>query len=498
MAQFNKTVRRQKTVVAQMPNKEGAMAFKPSDQLEFILRASTTVAKMDTFYEDGAESNRRFVELARLFGQYDPEFAMQTAWYTRNKFNMRTPTTVILAEAAYAGARGFDNVSDYVAKSIKRVDDMTELLAYCLTLNKKMRKTRANLPQVLRKGLAKAFVTFDSYQFAKYTKDDMAVKPRDVMFLAHPKPREGQRNMFENIIGGTLPLPETWENYIMVNGSTKKNWTYILDKMGYMGIVRNLRNLMKHGVNIDDVCTEVRDPERVRKSRMLPVQFYTAYRQIEKTDYAGVGAVKAALSDAMTLSAMNLDKIPGNTAVFCDNSGSMKGTIHPKSTVEYNDVGNVFGAMIASRADNCIVCGYGSEVVNAKLNARDSILTNVDKIDAAGSRAGGATYPSKCIDFLDKNMPNVDRIVFLTDEQGYGQSSCYDALNRFRQNHGVNPYVYTFDIQHYGTTQFPETERKHCTVGGWSDNTLRFINLYERDGTSLVDEVRSIDITMVR
>jgi hypothetical protein len=300
--------------------------------------------------------------------------------------------------------------------------------------------------------------------------------------------------MFENIIDGTLPLPETWENYIMVNGSTKKNWTYILDKMGYMGIVRNLRNLMKHNVDIDDICAELSDRDRIRKSRMLPIQFYSAYRNISQAD----GRVLAALSDAMTVSAENMPKIHGKTAVFCDNSGSMKDKIHEKSTVTHADIGNVFGSMVASRADKSIVCAFGTDVRNSNINPRDSILTNIDKIVKASAGVGGSTFTGKCINFVERNMPDVDRIVFFTDEQGYGRPSCYDALKDYRKKTGNDPYVYTFDLKHYGTTQFPETERRHCTVGGWSDNTLGFIGLYETDGATLISDVEKVDINAVR
>jgi hypothetical protein len=497
--QFNKTVGKRKVAAKVTVNYEGGEAFKPSEKLEFILRAATTVAKMNTFYESGEASNKRFVDLIRNISRSDdPELALKGAWYTRNRFNMRTPTTVILAEAIYAGAKDIPNGSNYVAKSIKRVDDMTELLAYCMMLNKQYKMERTYLPMAIKRGLAKAFVSFDSYQFAKYTKDDMMIKPRDVMFLTHPKPRDGQETMFQNIIGGTLPLPETWENYIMVNGSTKKNWTHILDAMGYLGIIRNLRNLMKRGVNISDVCAEVADEDRVRRSRMIPVQYYTAYRQIESLNYNGVEKIKAALSDAMAVSAENMTCIPGKTAVFCDNSGSMNSSIHEKSMVTHKDIGNVFGAMVASRADDCKVYAFGTSVSIVRANPRDSILTNVDKIRDAGDRTGGSTHTGLCISAVAKDMPDVDRIIFFTDEQGYGRPSCYDAFRSFRIKTGNNPFVYTFDLAHYGTTQFPEGERKHCTVGGWADNSLRFLNLYEMNGTTLVDEVERIDINAVR
>jgi len=142
MAGFNKLVKqRPKTVL----NKEMAKAYKPSRKLELVLRAATTLGKADKFYESALASDRAYRELIRDVTRHDPEFVMKTAYYVRNVMGLRTPATVMIAECARTmSVDGIDTsavfdtpVSDYVAASIKRVDDMTELVAYCLKASAK-------------------------------------------------------------------------------------------------------------------------------------------------------------------------------------------------------------------------------------------------------------------------------------------------------------------------------------------------------------------------
>jgi hypothetical protein len=490
MSLFNKS---EKRIKMRTTNKESAPAFKPSEKTELVLRAATTLGQTDKFYESGADSDERFVELIQKISYTDPEFALKLAYYTRKNFYLRTPATVLLAEAARSGCTSrVPNASNYVAATISRVDDMTELLAYIMKANGRDGNKKSKIPMMIKRGVAKAFNKFDSYAYAKYTNPGMYVTPKDVMFLTHPKPFEGQEEMFDQIINGTLPVPETWETYISVNGSTKENWSYILDKMGYMGIVRNLRNLIKHGVDANDIGAYLTDVKRVQNSKMLPFQFYSAYRAIEQMPDAG--KTMGDLSYAMDISASNFPKLDGITAIFCDNSGSMKGKIHERSSITHADIGNVFGAMLGARSEVHGTCAFGSEVAFAGINPRDSILTNVQRILQAGARAGGATYTGKCIDWLVKNKVDADRIVFFTDEQGYGRPDCYSALKEYRKSIEKDPYVYTFDLAHYGTTQFPEKEPRHATIGGWSDTILKFIHLYESDRTTLVQDVENVNI----
>jgi len=513
MAGFNKLVKqRPKTVL----NKEMAKAYKPSRKLELVLRAATTLGKADKFYESALASDRAYRELIRDVTRHDPEFVMKTAYYVRNVMGLRTPATVMIAECARTmSVDGIDTsavfdtpVSDYVAASIKRVDDMTELVAYCLKASAKEKTYTGRTPIVIQRGLKKAFGKFDEYQFAKYDKEDALVTPKDVMCIAHPVPGSREQKVLYKKIGNeTLDVPETWEQYIMIYGSTKKNWSYILDKMGYLGILRNVRNLVTHGVDTDDVVGRIADEERVRKSRIFPFQFYSAYRALDELKVTSshnyrdeIGRVQAALTLALTSSAeIAIPEFTGRTAIFCDNSGSMNQKIHPKSNITFREIANLYGILLAKRSDEPFLYLYGTNVLGIKGRGdgfTPDILRTMSEMDhvARDGNVGGNTHTYKCFDVLTRDEIAVDRAVFFTDEQGYGKDTVMAALQKYRAGLSVNPYVFSFDIAHYGTTQFPESDRRTAVIGGWTDSTLNFIHLFETEGDRIVRVIENLTI----
>ncbi len=517
MAGFNKLIKQRPKKVL---NKEMAKAYKPSRKLELVLRAATTLGKADKFYESALESDRAYRELIRDVTRHDPEFVMKTAFYVRNVMGLRTPATVMIAECARTlSVDGIDTkdvfetpVSDYVSASIKRVDDMTELVAYCLKASGKEKTYTGRTPLAIQRGLKKAFGKFDEYQFAKYDKEDVLVTPKDVMCISHPVPESYDQEILYRKIGNeSLAVPETWEQYIMIHGSTKKNWSYILDKMGYLGILRNLRNLIIHDVDTDDIVGRIADPERARKSRVFPFQFYSAYRALDNfrddtRDFREtIGRVQAALSRALTTSAESaIPEFVGRTAIFCDNSGSMTRSIHPKSNITFREIANLYGIILANRSDEPFLYLYGTNVL--EIRGRNEVvgeefttdilrtMSEMERI-AYNGKVGGNTHTYKCFDELTRDEIAVDRAVFFTDEQGYGKDTVMTALQKYRTGVRVNPYVFSFDIAHYGTTQFPESDRRTAVIGGWTDSTLNFIHLYETEGDKIVKIIENLSIT---
>ena len=126
------------------------------------------MGQSDKFYETAAESDTRFVELIQKIAYTDPEFVLKLAWYTRKTFNLRTAATVLLAEAARSGCTAnVPNASNYVEKTISRVDDMTELIAYCMKANERDHVKKSKIPMVIKRGVARAFNKFDDNQYAK-------------------------------------------------------------------------------------------------------------------------------------------------------------------------------------------------------------------------------------------------------------------------------------------------------------------------------------------
>ena len=63
----------------------------------------------------------------------------------------------------------------------------------------------------------------------------------------------------------------------------------VIPSMGYMALLRNLRNFDEAGIS-DERARYVRevlaDPERVAKSRQFPYRFWSAYKNVPSLDWA--------------------------------------------------------------------------------------------------------------------------------------------------------------------------------------------------------------------
>ena len=85
-------------------------------------------------------------------------------------------------------------------------------------------------------------------------------------------------------------------------------WEELIEsrKVGYMALMRNLRNILDANVSqrhIVSVCNTLSDAEAVRRSKQLPFRFLAAYREISKLKSAYAGRVMDALEQAVVVSA---------------------------------------------------------------------------------------------------------------------------------------------------------------------------------------------------
>ena len=130
---------------------------------------------------------------------------------------------------------------------------MTELLAiyWADALGPQQQRKRQPVSAQIKKGLARAVTKFDAYQLAKYDRDG-AVRIRDVLFLVHAKPKDDtQAALWKQVADRSLPAPDTWE--VALSGGADKRETFerlVRDrKLGYLALLRNLRNMDQAGVD---------------------------------------------------------------------------------------------------------------------------------------------------------------------------------------------------------------------------------------------------------
>jgi 60 kDa SS-A/Ro ribonucleoprotein len=171
----------------------------------------------------------------------------------------------------------------FVKNVMVRVDDMLEILAYY-----EGKYGRRPVPNALKRGMRDAFDKFDGYQLAKYRGEGREISLVDVVNLVHPQPTDRNRVALEQLVDGTLRSTETWESRLTQAGQqvesrqdrTEKKaeaWAEMVlsGKIGYMALVRNLRNIVQDAPEvIDEACEMLVRPEGCAKvsTPALPVR----------------------------------------------------------------------------------------------------------------------------------------------------------------------------------------------------------------------------------
>jgi len=475
-------------------NLEGGLAFQMEPKLELYTRVATALVGEPKFYDPESEGDDEIKRLIGVVAKQDPQFVLDLAVYARHSLYLRTIPIVLLVEACkYPETRAF--VRQAVPKIVTRSDQLTEVVAYWKKVFGDIGNAakKGMLSNPLKRGLADAFDRFNAYSLAKYDRDG-EVKLRDVLRIVHPKPKSPeQAALWKQVLERTLTPPDTWEVVISGKGSTKENWESVIPKMGYMALLRNLRNFLDKDVYLGDVLARICTPAEVKKSKQFPYRFFSAYREIEQHNSDNKTVILDALEGAMRLSVQNVPRLAGTTFISADNSGSMGAPVSEKSKVSRADVANVLQALASSICDDAITSVFGQTFATVTTMKTGSLLQAVETYKRTD--VGHSTNAFLAIDYLTNKGISVDRIIIFSDMQ------CYDSGNRaslgslpfeyggslaasFRKycsKIGKTPYLYSVDLAGYGTSQFPPGG-KVCLLAGWSDRVFEFFHAFESTG----------------
>ncbi|MDR1181998.1 MAG: TROVE domain-containing protein [Bacteroidales bacterium] len=389
----------------QVLNHENTPAYKLSPEWNLYTSAVTS-SLSDKFYEKNSE---RLESLRKLIGENDPQFVARLAVYAREQMNFRSIPLVLAVELAKVHI-GDSLLSQMTARIVQRADEITELLAYYQMANERKGTKKLNrLSKQLQIGLQNAFNKFDEYQFAKYNRD-AEIKLRDALFLVHPKAKdEEQQLIFNKIVEDSLQTPYTWETELSALGQSKfeskeakkiaftKKWEELINrgKVGYMALLRNLRNILEAEVSINHiniVCETISSKEKALKSKQLPFRFLAAYRELPQINSGYASKIMNALEEAVKVVAQNINGFDESTKVLlaCDVSGSMQRAISPKSKVMNYDIGLMLGMLLKSRCKNVVSGIFGDtwKIVNLP---DSGVLSNVDAFYKREGEVGYST-----------------------------------------------------------------------------------------------------------
>lgn len=486
MAKFNQK-NTNKTV-----NSEGFPAYEMKDKEHLVTSVLTTMFGEPKFY--GSTDGDIFT-LASAFAKGDPGFLYRLTCYARNEFNLRSVSHVLACIIAY-DAREYTRMT--LRNIIVRPDDITEIMACYLQMYGKP------FPNALKKEIAVQMQKFDEYSLAKYNSRHMSMKLRDVLRITHPVPKDKEIEViFRKVLDDTLVTPYTWETELSEKGNSKEVWDELISsgKVGYMALLRNLRNIIKSGADIKPVLDVISDEKRVKKSRQLPFRFYSAYRMLEKENLI-TPEIHQALEKALTCSIQNQEIIPGRTLIAVDVSSSMRCiTVSSKSTITCSDIAALLGAMASRICEDATVCYFDCEGIWSGLPSETGyIIKHYGKYDSileicrnSSFKGGGTQMELPMLYALKKdktaNIHAFDRVIYFSDNMcnhsaGGLMQTVQGRIDKYRERFNPRFWVHGVDMQGYGSQQF--CGKRFNLITGWSEKVLDFILLAEKGMGSLV------------
>lgn len=477
MATFNVKAEGTKT-----QNRCGYAAYALSTRDDLMSKVLTNFVGEAKYYGD---TTSEMVELARKVAAEDGVFVAKLAVYARTVMNMRSASHTLAAVLAHE-VKSETFVRRAVRRCVVRGDDVTEMLAAYFALF-----PGEPLPNSLRRGLRDAMNEFSDYSFAKYRMLGRSVTMADAVKLCHPRRREATRAC----LAGELVRPDGWETALPACGNTAETWERLLaeDKVPYMALLRNLRNMLEAGpCNFDVALERLTDPRAVANSRQLPFRYWSAYRSVENM---ASGKVLGALRDAMDLSVANYPRLAGRTVVAVDVSGSMRCSLSANSTVSYADVAALLGACVVRLSDDCVLYTFASDAKRVPVFAGASVLETMDRLRGNG----GYTNMAAVFDAMERDRVDCDRLVLLSDYEvnwdfrDYtGRQTLQSRMGEYRRRVGHKVWMHAVDMVGYGTTQFtgPDT----TLSAGWSEKLVNFMSLAEAGVSSLAAAVEATEL----
>lgn len=425
---------------------EGAPARVISDEQALRRSVMSCLLWENQFYESGEDIATR---ITKLVASVNPKTVAKIAIEAREKQNLRHVPLLLVSALAKRGDAGA-LVAGTIPKVIKRADELPELLAIHAKVNGVApSQVKKKIPAGMKRGLASAFGRFDEYALAKYNRDG-AVKLRDVLFLCHAKPSDdAQADLWKRLIAGELATPDTWEVGLSTGGDKRETFERLLreGKLGYIALLRNLRNMTEAGCDLGLVREAI--VAREGAGRVLPFRYVAAARACPQ--------LEPEIDTALCETIASAPRLPGRTAVLVDVSGSMDAKLSMKSDMTRIDAAAALASIING---DVRVFTFSYQIVEVPPRRG---MSGVDAVIRSQPHSG--TLLGQAVSVINAQV-QYDRLIVITDEQSEdrvpGPNGRGYMINVASAKNGVGygPWVH---------------------IDGWSENVIRFILESEND-----------------
>lgn len=472
----------------------GAYAFGPKHALA---QYAVTGCLNRTFY---VEAEKQLETVLALAAAADPLFVARTAVFARKRGHMKDVPALLLATLAVRDGALLARAFPLVADDGKMLRNFVQIVRSGAV----GRKSLGTLPRRLVREW------FDARTDEQVFRASVGATPSlaDVVKMVHPKPKTASRGaLYAWLIGKTYDaesLPPIVREFEEFKAGCSPNvpdvpfqmltslevgvdgWRRIAQNASWQTTRMNLNTFARHGVFDGaegekialELAEKLSDREAVKRARVFPYQLLAAYTNVGDTV---PGIVKDSLHDAMETSLEAVPAVDGTVVVCPDVSGSMSSPVtgHRKgsaSKVRCIDVAALVAAAIVRKNPSALVLPFEQKVVDLKLEARDTVLTNAKKLAAIG---GGGTNCSAPMALLNEKKIAADLVVFVSDNESWvdarvsGGTELLRQWNAFRTRNPKARMV-CIDITPNGHTQAHERD-DILNIGGFSDQVFELI-----------------------
>lgn len=468
-------------------NAEGAPAYAYDAQHK-LAQLAVTCTFGQTFYQEPQTELETVVSLSETV---DTGFLARTAVYARENGHMKDMPAVLLAVLARRDPVLFRAVFARVVTHGKMLRTFVQVMRSGQT----GRKSLGSAP----KAMVQTWLNTASDRALLNANVGRDPSLADVLKMVHPKPQDKAREaLFAWVLGkpadltalpqevqdwmafketGEGPLPQVPFQMLTQLPLTTGHWAQVARNGSWQMVRQSLNTFLRHGVFDDPamvalVAEKLRDPAAVKRARAFPYQLMVA--ALNLGDEMPV-EVREALHDAMELAVRNVPKVAGEVVVAPDVSGSMMSSVSgyrrgATSKVRHVDVAALVAAAFLRVNGAAVVLPFHDRVVKTRLDARDTVLTNAEKLTQLG---WGGTKVSAPLKWLNDRGRAPDLVVFVSDNQSWvdahlGRGTA--MMREWEMLKTANPKarMVCVDIAPYGTTQAREHDDV-MNVGGFSD-----------------------------
>lgn len=467
---------------------EGGIAYTKSLEDEWTNAIFSSILQ-PRFYESAEDQESRFVELTnQMISRHSPELVANAAVFARNELGMRSISELT---AAVLNSFQWDGKRKFYSKYFRRPDGVGEVFAAIDNLGGKR-------SHALIRGAADYLSSLSEYQIGKYSMRSHKYNMHDIINLTHAK-----SSAIDKYQRGLLESPDTWEVKISSAESVEEKeseWKRLVEekKLGYLALLRNLRNICKCSFASsswikENLVPQIVNEAAIKKSLVWPLQIYTAWKTLNQE---GIGFyVETALSEAFEISTGNMPYLDGNTLVVLDVSGSMDSQFSQYGSLTIKEVCAVYASafLVSEFRPYVDFIKFGTQ---AKKWKKDTFTAgNQFKLISMLAENEGLGYGTDISSVFDIISKHYDRIFLFSDMQIMDPGRYYlggptskdlwqQYVDRFESSH-----LYSFDLGNY-RNQVVSKRSDISYITALNDTVFKVIEIQEKGTKSLLDVIR--------